>query len=123
MGGRGSGSGGRGGRAPTGYRTVKKIGGIRAIKSNTGKGLPSKSSPSSKYYRVDSSGKVSQYREYDKKGNAQKDIDWEHAHNGIPKGTPHTHDWENGKRGDGRRLTPKEQKKYQKRIHKVMEGK
>lgn len=113
MGGRGASSGGAS-RAPNGYRTVGRIGKIPAIRGNRGQGLPSKATPKSKMYRVDKSGKPSQYRQYDKKGKASKDIDWEHGHNGIPRGTPHTHDWKNGVRGDGRRLTPAEMKKYKK---------
>ncbi|MEG2075486.1 MAG: polymorphic toxin type 24 domain-containing protein [Victivallaceae bacterium] len=104
-------------RAPNGYRTVKKVGRTPAIRSNKGQGLPIKATSKAKVYRIDNKGKISQYRRYDKKGNASIDVDWSHGHNGIPRGTPHIHIWKNGIRGDGRRLTPYEMKKY----HKIIE--
>lgn len=123
MGGRGTSSGCRSGRTLKGYRTVGKISGIRAIRHNGGSGLPMKSFPSTNYYRVDKVGKVTQYRQYDKRGNAQTDIDWGHIHDRIPKGTPHIHDWKGTTRGDGRKLTPQEMKKYKSIIDKGMEAK
>lgn len=121
MGGRGSSSRGSP-RAPNGYRTVGKIGKIPTIRGNTGQGLPVKGVRGSKVYRIDNTGKVSQYRRYNRRGNASTDIDWSHSHKGIPRGTPHIHKWKNGVRGDGRRLTPYELKKYQKIIERGMKG-
>lgn len=119
MGGRGANSSG-GSRAPRGYRTVGRIGGIKVIRdTKTGKGLPiTSSSKSARYFGTDGKGKVIQYREY-RNGKAKTDIDWSHIHDGIPRGTAHIHRWTNGKRGDGRRLTPAEKKHYGPRIKKV----
>lgn len=57
-------------------------------------------------------GEIIQYREY-KNGKVSKDIDWSHIHKGIPRGTVHIHKWNGSERGDGRRLTPAEKKKYE----------
>ena len=98
MGGRGASSGGRGGLAPRGYRTVGKVRGISIIKCSDPKGkiLPSNAKPNSRYFGMNKRGAVKQLRLYDGKGNVRKDIDWQHSFDGHREGTVHGHQW-NGK--------------------------
>lgn len=122
MGGRGASSGGRSGRAPKGYRTVGRMGGIKVIRNRlTGKGLPRESSTANaNYMGTDSAGKVNQLRLYDNKRKVKKDIDWTHSFEGKPSGTVHSHTWKNGVRSQEHKpLTPSEIKKYKPIIEKA----
>ena len=100
MGGRGASSGGRRGRAPHGYKTVRKVHGISVIKCSDPQGniLPRRAKANSLYLGMNNRGIVKQLRVYDKKGNVKKDIDWQHAFDGHPVGTVHIHRWKNGER-------------------------
>lgn len=122
MGGRGSSSGGKGGRAPSGYKTTGKVGSVKIIRDTaSGKGLPNKSAQkNAKYLGTNSSGKVTQLRIYDKNKNARKDIDWGHGFDGNAPGTVHSHLWKNGNRLDPHnRLTKSEIKRYKKLIEEA----
>ena len=122
MGGRGSSSGGRSGRAPIGYRTVAKVHGIPVIRnSNTnGKILPKTAKPNSQYLGMNKDGNVKQLRIYDKNGNAKKDIDWQHPFDGHREGTVHCHKWNGSERSLEHSPLPKSEiSKYKKTIEKA----
>ena len=121
MGGRGTSSGGRSGRAPRGYRTVGKVRGISVIRDNVkNKGLPPQAGSKSIHWGTDKTGKINQLRFYDKNGYAQKDFDWSHPFKGHKSGTVHRHIWKDGRRSlNHESLTKSEILKYQKAIEEA----
>ncbi len=129
MGGRGASSRGAS-RAPNGYRTVGRAGGIKVIRSSrpdATTGLPIKAQSGARYLGTDRKGRINQLRIYDKHGNVQKDIDWGHGFKedgkSYPPGTVHTHEWGNGVRGEKHRLlTSGEIKKFRPSIEKATKG-
>ena len=99
MGGRGASSGGRRGRAPRGYRTVRTVHGIPVIQQPIRKsGLPTKARANAMYFGTNSIGGIIQLRVYGKSGCVEKDIDWAHSFDGHRNGTVHWHKWINGER-------------------------
>ena len=122
MGGRGSSSGGRSGRAPRGYRTVARFHGIPVIKSSDPHGniLPRHAKPNSQYLGMNKKGNVKQLRIYDKNGNAKKDIDWQHPFDGHREGSVHCHKWTKNEREKKHSpLTKSEISKYKEAIEKA----
>ena len=122
MGGRGSSSGGRSGRAPRGYRTVARFHGISVIKSSDPQNniLPRHARPNSQFLGMSKKGDVKQLRIYDENGNAKKDIDWQHSFDGHSEGSVHCHEWNGPKRSlEHSPLTKSEVSKYKKAIEKA----
>ena len=122
MGGRGASYGGRRGRAPRGYRTVGKSHGIPIIKNveSHGNVLPRQAKANSRFFGVNKKGDVKELRIYDKNGNAQKDIHWQHSFDGHTLGTVHSHKWKNGKRENEHfPLSQADKKKYKNAIEEA----
>lgn len=63
-----------------------------------GGALDKEGAPLSSKDLYDKNGELKQRRYYDKKGNADMDIDYKHG--GVGHTFPHRHDWNRGQRGD-----------------------
>ena len=73
-----------------------------------------------RYYYAAKKGDVKELRIYDKNGNAQKDIHWQHSFDGHPLGTVHSHKWKNGKRENEHfPLSQADKKKYKNAIEEA----
>ncbi len=122
MGGRGASSGGRSGRAPSGYRRVGKVYGVVVLRSSDTrvKILPTAASPNSQYLGMNKHGKIKQLRSYDNNGRVKQDIDCGHSFDGRSERTVHSHKWKNGERDKTHRpLTKSEILKYKEVIEKA----